>query len=138
MDPTILVSGLGVVVAVMTLVYTRKSALATPERSRPNVVIGEVQVGCDRRLVVTNLDSRPLDLVNVELVAEQCMSDPSRPARPLPIRQTWSADSIERFQSVQSSISTSGVPDGYEALVSVRAAQGNERWTWTTAVHHSQ
>ena len=148
MDATVMLSGLGLVEATVGLVYTRRTAKAarrqaslasraSHEQSRPNVVIDEVRVGSDVRLVVMNCDLYALDSVHIELVAAQYTSDSHRRARPVSACQTWSSDRIERFRSVQSPISTAEVPDGYEALVLVEAVQGNGRWAWTVTVPHS-
>ena len=148
MDPAIVLSGLGLAEATIGLVYARMTAKAarrqaslangaSHEHSRPSVVIDEVRVGSDARLVVTNCDLHALDSVHLELVAAQCTSDPHRRTRPLSACRTWYSDRIERFRSVQSPISTTEVPDGYEALVLVEAVQGSGRWAWTATVPHS-
>ena len=147
-DPTAVLGGLGLAVAATGVIFARRTAKAahrqaslaseaSHEHSRPNVVIDEVRVGSDVRLVVTNCDLRTLDSVHIELVAAQCTSGPHRRTWPLSASQTWSSDRVERFRSVQLPISTVEVPDGCEALVLVEAVQGRGRWAWTVAVPHS-
>src|SRR5690242_17615843 len=94
MDLSFVLSGLGLAEATIGLVYARRTAKAarrqaslatreSHEHLRPNVVIDEVRVGTDLRLVVTNCDQHALDSVHVELVAAQCTSGPHKRTRPV-------------------------------------------------------